>query len=140
MPQTIDAPSTQDLANLEAKRAWVRDHYDPQARNLYLSIDGKLRLIDTILKSSWVEASETLKLQCLGITFGDAVAQELGLDWVAVEDEHGRDPALRMPGTSVILYPMTMISKRVEQGELVDIQDMFHGTCGRLRELAAREV
>jgi len=29
-----------------------------------------------------------------------------------VEDEHGRDPAVRIPKTTIILFPMTMISKR----------------------------
>jgi hypothetical protein len=81
-----------------------------------------------------------LKLQCLGITFGDAVAQELGLEWVSVEDEYGRDPALRLSGTSVILFPLTMISKRMERGEEVDILAMFRGTCERVREIVARDA
>lgn len=37
-----------------------------------------------------------------------------------VEDEFGRDPAIRVPDTSIIIYPLTMISKRVERGEEVD--------------------
>ena len=48
------------------------------------------------------------------------------MKWVVVEDEHGRSPAVRMPGTSVILFPLTMISKRVEQGESVDVFELFN--------------
>jgi hypothetical protein len=139
MPQTIEAPSEEDLANIEAKRAWVRGHYDPKAQDQYLTVEGKLRLLDTILKSGWIEATEKLKLQCLGIAFGDAVAQELDLKWVAVEDEYGRDPALHLAGTSIILFPLTMISKRIERGEIVEVGVMFQGICERVREIVARE-
>ncbi|WP_143154149.1 DUF3806 domain-containing protein [Rhodanobacter sp. OK091] len=31
-------------------------------------------------------------------------------------DEYGRDPVPRLPGTSVLLFPLTMISRRVERG------------------------
>jgi len=33
------------------------------------------------------------------------------MEWVTVEDEYGKDPALRFPGTTVIAFPLTMISK-----------------------------
>ena len=45
----------------------------------------------------------------------------MGLAWIAVEDEYGRDPALRDGETSIILFPMTTISKRIERGEIVDV-------------------
>jgi hypothetical protein len=38
-----------------------------------------------------------------------------------VADEYGRDPALRCPGTTVIVFPLTMISKRIEAGESVSV-------------------
>ncbi|TWT17122.1 DUF3806 domain-containing protein, partial [Luteimonas marina] len=75
-------------------------------------------------------------LQCLGITFGDALAQHMGLDWVAVEDEYGRDPALRLDGTSVLVFPMTSISKRIEQGEVVDVYDLFNAACNTINDTA----
>jgi hypothetical protein len=52
-----------------------------------------------------------VKLQCLGVALGDALAEELQMEWVTVEDEYGKDPALRFPGTTVIAFPLTMISK-----------------------------
>src|SRR6476646_11374654 len=112
MEQKIEALAPDDVAHLEKQRVWVRDHYDAAARHQYETVEGKLRLLDTIIRSKWIEPSETWKLQSLGVTFGDALAQELGLAWVAVEDEHGRDPALRDPGTSIVAFPMTTISKR----------------------------
>ena len=111
--------------DITAKRDWVRNHYTPETINEYETFEGKLILLDTILKSNWIDKSETLKLQCLGITLGDIIAQDLGLNWVEIEDEYGIDPALRFGETSLIVFPQTMISKRVEKGETVDIYELY---------------
>jgi hypothetical protein len=129
MEQRIEALSVDDVARVEKQRAWVRDHYDVAARHQYETVDGKLRLLDTIIRSKWIEPTETWKWQSLGITFGDALAQKMGLVWVAVEDTHGRDPALRDQGTSIVIFPMTTISKRIERGEAMDVRALFDAAC-----------
>ncbi len=94
----------------------------------YQNLSSKLRLIQTILDNEWVSKEETFKLQALGICLGDALEQDVEeLNWVAVEDEFGRDPALRWLNTSVLVFPRTAISKRVEDSVKVDIYEMFGG-------------
>src|SRR5882672_7828675 len=122
MEQKFEPLNPDDIADLEAKRAWVRDHYDEAARHKYETLDGKLHLLDTILRSKWIAPDETLNLQCLGATFGDALAQRLSLTWVAVEDNLGRDLTLVLDGTSVRVFPITSISKRI-----ADSGDCGHG-------------
>ena len=138
MTQTFHDMSGEEIARLEAQRSWVRDHYEPHARSRYDSIEGKLALLDAILANGWVQASETVKLQSLGIAFGDALAQRLGLRWVTVEDEYGRDPALKLDGTSIVTFPLTAISKRAERGERIDVYALFESACSRI-EQAARD-
>jgi len=92
--------------------------------------------LDAILANGWVEPSETWKLQALGICLGDALAQELLMDWVIVDDEYGLSPALNWPGTTIYTFPQTLISKRIEQGEAVDIKRLFEGTAEMVREMA----
>ena len=123
---------------MDAQRRWVRDHFTPEARYKYEQLPEKLRLLQAILDAGWIDPSETNKLQCLGITFGDALAQELKLEWVMVEDEHGRDPALRYPGTTVIVFPLTMISKRVEAGQSVSVTVMFEKLVAGIRQMAGQ--
>jgi hypothetical protein len=129
MAQKIEELSDKDANQVEQQRTWVRDHYDAEARQQYQTIEGKLRLLDTIIRSGWIEPTETWKLQSLGITFGDALAQKMGLSWVAVEDEYGRDPALHDLGTTIVVFPATTISKRVERGETVDVRELFDRAC-----------
>lgn len=118
-------------------RSWVRGHFTPEAHDKYDTVEDKIRLLQTILDENWISPDETWKLQSLGITFGDILMQTLGLTWVAVEDEYGRDPALRDGDTSILVFPMTSISKRIERGESVDVLrllDEAHDTVTRLRE------
>ncbi len=121
---------------VEAGREWVKGHFTVEPDERYGSIEGKLRVIDTILKSRWVTRDETWKLQALGIALGDALAQKLMLDWVTVDDEFGSDPALNWPGTTIFSYPLTMIAKRIEQGETIDVQVLFDTACSELNEMA----
>ncbi|MDR1849500.1 MAG: DUF3806 domain-containing protein [Zoogloeaceae bacterium] len=136
--QTITAPTSEDLARIEEQRDWVRGHYTPEAQHKYETMENKLVLLQTILDNGWIEKSETWKLQSLGITLGDALAQELGMEWVMVEDEYGRDPALRLSGTTIVLFPLTMISKRIERGEEVIVTELFDVLCDSVRDTVRR--
>jgi hypothetical protein len=62
--------------------------------------------------------------QSLGLLFGEELLKRNRLEWVMVDDESGRDFALRLPKTSVLLFPLTMISKRIESNEPIDIEDL----------------
>lgn len=136
MSARTERMSARDLADLEAKRRWLREHYDEEARHQYDTLEGKLRLLATILDNGWIGAADTLQLQCLGVGFGDALVQALGLEWVMVEDEYGRDAALRAEGSSLRLFPLTSIAKRIERGEQVDVHALFEQACAQVQRLA----
>jgi hypothetical protein len=138
--QQIHSLIEEDANDVEAKRDWVRNHFEPNAQHKYETLEGKLRLLDTILSNDWIKPTETLKLQCLGITFGDALAQKLGMHWVVVEDEYGRDPALSFENSSVLSFPLTSISKRIERGESVNVNELFSAACETLLEARQREA
>jgi hypothetical protein len=72
----------------------------------------------------------------IGVAFGDALAQKLMLDWITVEDDYGREAGLLWPGTTITVFPLTMIAKRVEDGENIDIRELFEMTCIDLGDLA----
>src|SRR5258708_15100178 len=114
--QKITAPNPRDLERLDKQRAvctrYIAD--DKSMLNYQKGGAGKLGLIRALLDAKVFSASQTVELQCMGIIFGDALVVELGMEWIMVEDQYGRDPAVQLPGTSIIVYPLTMISKRVE--------------------------
>jgi hypothetical protein len=97
-----------------------------------------LDLIQDILDSRRVEREATYSLQALGLAFGKVfVKHNDGFDWWMVDDEYGRDPAIRYKQTSLIAFPMTMISKRVEDGESIDVRDLYMGLQQRMESLRA---
>ncbi|HEX3809723.1 MAG TPA: DUF3806 domain-containing protein [Rhizomicrobium sp.] len=134
--QRIEPLSSDLAAHTEKQREWVREHFTAETREEYNTIEGKLRLLDTILSSKWIGPAEKWKLQSLGVAFGDALAQMFNLEWVSVTDEYGTDPALRYPHTTILVYPLTVISKRIEDGEEMEVRDLFSKFCERIEHLA----
>jgi hypothetical protein len=125
MQQIIREISDEMKLRIETQRDWVRNHYDSDSLTKYDSFDGKLELLDIIIKSNWIQKDEKYKLQCLGIAIGDAIVQDLNFTWIEVEDEYGTDPAIKLGDTSLILFPLTIISKRIENDEVVDVFELF---------------
>ena len=135
--QVVALPAPEDEERLATQRAVV-EHYlgdDERSRENYRSAAGKLGLLRALLEQRVFKAEQTYELQCMGIVLGDAFVQELGMDWVMVDDAQGRDPAVRVPNTSIILFPLTMISKRIEQGEALDVFNLFNGMAAQVASL-----
>jgi Domain of unknown function (DUF3806) len=126
-PKT-ESPSPDDLERLARQRAICESHLgdDETSRASYQTVAGKLELLRALLEKKTFGPEQTYELQCLGVVLGDAFVQDKGFDWIMVEDEFGRDPAIALPGTSIILYPLTVISKRIERGEVVDVLELFN--------------
>jgi hypothetical protein len=140
MEQRVERLAGEDAQHVEKQRTWVRDHYSPEARQKYGTLEGKLQLLDTILRNQWIAVDEKWKLQSLGITFGDAISQRLGMNRVTVEDEYGRDPALQDNQTTILVFPLTAISKRIERGEEVDVYELFENFCEMVEERRKSEI
>jgi len=136
--QKITGLSAMDESRLSEQRAIVERYLDDGSKEKYKTAAGKLGTIRAILQADLFKPDETHELQCLGVVLGDAFVQELNMEWIMIEDEYGRDPAIRLPGTTIILFPLTMISKRIEKGEQVDVFDMFNGTAARLEQIQAQ--
>ena len=137
--QTISPLTDVDLGRLEDQRAVVTRYLDEDGLAKFATAPGKLGTLRALLTADLFSPAQTYELQSLGIVLGDAFVQEMGFHWIIVEDESGRDPAIRFQETSVILYPLTMISKRIERGETVDVFDLFNGVAALAQEKIDRE-
>lgn len=121
------------VSQLSAQRKWVAGHFDDVTQ--YQDTSNKLRVVATILENKWIDPSETVKLQCLGVAFGDALAETVGLDWVTFSLDGDEWPGLRFEETSLFIHPLTMISKRVEAGEDIDVIELFQGLAHQIETL-----
>lgn len=111
----LSKPGYLDKEYMKAQRASINDL---SQRHLGSSFSGQkqhdLRLLQQLLDQRLVTATQTRELQAMGLIMGDLLARELGMDWVIYEDKMGRSRALRYKDSNNFLFPMTMISRRVE--------------------------
>ncbi|HLL24915.1 MAG TPA: DUF3806 domain-containing protein [Kofleriaceae bacterium] len=139
MAQTFHDLTEADLAQLAAQRAVVERYLGNDVQNLenYATPAGKLGLLRAILDAGLFRPNHTYELQCMGVVFGDVFVQVCGWEWRMVEDDLGRDPCIKLPSSTIVIYPLTMISKRVEHGEAVDVFALFDEIAADAERLAA---
>jgi ABC-type multidrug transport system fused ATPase/permease subunit len=98
------------------------------------SSEEDLRVLQDLLDREVIAPDRTAELQALGVALGDVMAARFGLDWVSYEDELGRSRALRLGETDVVIFPVTMISKRVEKRVPFRIDELWRKAESTLAE------
>lgn len=128
MPQFTEL-SPKDGARLERQRAVVSAAAKQRYGTAALTRTKRdLPVLQKLIDDKAFRKSQTYQLQCLGVAFGDVLASELPLRWVMVTDEYGTDPTLRFKDTSLNVNALTMISKRVERDEAVNVSELLRIT------------
>lgn len=134
--QKIEAPSEDDVARIARQLI----HASAVAQDIRgKSLDGTmadLSVLQEILDGHSIERDATYTLQALGVAFGRVFIQSHpGYDWWMVEDVRGRDPAIRYRETTLMCFPQTILSKRIEDGETVNVTELFEQLSHRLEEM-----
>ena len=133
--------SPEESQRLESQRNLVKQYLgDADSLKKFESSAGKLGTIRALLATGKFPAEKTHELQSMGVVLGDVFVQDLGFHWILVQDEFGTVPAIQYENTTIILYPLTMISKRVEKGETVDIFDLYNGIANIASEKIEQET
>jgi hypothetical protein len=95
-----------------------------------------LKRLQRIIDSALVPVENTQELQSLGIVLGKVFVNETPYyDWWVVEDEYGKDACVRYKETSLLIFPQTMISKRIEDKEEVDVSELYQGLKEKLERI-----
>ena len=85
-----------------------------------------LELLQKIIDDKIISSNKTYELQCLGVALGRIASKNIDeLDWYIIEDEYGRDPTLRYLNTTWRFNTLTMISKRIEKCQDVDVKSLY---------------
>ncbi|MDR2905366.1 MAG: DUF3806 domain-containing protein [Helicobacteraceae bacterium] len=95
-----------------------------------------LKTIQKFLDNKKFNAENTLELQSLGIAFGDYIQYKYpNFQWNIIRDEYGRDFCLNYAKTAITIFPQTMISKRVEDAEKINIESLLSGLLKIVKEI-----
>lgn len=87
-----------------------------------------LILLQRLVDKNLIPANEIKTWQAAGVVLGNVYIAELkGLQWYIYEDGEGRSRAVCVPDTTHCLFPVTMISRRIEADAPVDVQAIYQG-------------
>jgi hypothetical protein len=118
-----------DLASLEKQRALVATAAKQRYGVLRLArTKADLPVLQRLIDDQAFTKTQTYELQSLGVALGDVMASELPLRWMMVTDEFGTDPILRYKDTTIQVGALTMISKRIERDEKVNVSRLLEIT------------
>jgi hypothetical protein len=138
MPQLIEAPNERDIERLARQLIHASELVEQATRKALTGAPTDLALIQQALDAKVIEPEATYSLQALGIAFGKVFIENNEFyDWWMVEDEYGRDPAIRYKETTLLAFAQTMISKRVERGDPVSVVEMYGGLSDHLEKIRA---
>ena len=136
MPQTIEASNESDIDRIARQLIHANEVAEQATRRSLSGAVADLDLIQAVLDAKVIGAEATYSLQALGIAFGKVFVENNEFyDWWMVEDEYGRDPAIRFKETTLLVFPQTMISKRVEDGQHVAVREMYESLRDQLEEI-----
>jgi hypothetical protein len=82
-------------------------------------------LLQRIIYRGLIKKTDTIQLQAMGIVLGNLMVKEFKLEWMVLEDSLGRSRAVCAPESQECLFPVTLLSKRIEVGILPDVQKLF---------------
>jgi hypothetical protein len=83
-----------------------------------------LKVLQKLIDDQVFDVADEQAYLSIGVTLGDAIAAETGFCWAASSFE-GRTPALVLPGSSIVIFVVQMILKRVTDHEEVDLGAIF---------------
>lgn len=130
----IEEPTKLDLTYMQQQRDYLTDlterHY---GRAFTGARDADLALLQRLLDDGLVTGEQTQALQAMGVVMGDLLAREFRLRWVIYEDRLGRSRALRYRETDNYLFPVTMISRRREVGNLTPVSEIYDKAATEIR-------
>ncbi|WP_218243250.1 DUF3806 domain-containing protein [Comamonas fluminis] len=132
----IEAPTQDDLRQIALSLIHAQQTV---SEILHSELDGSkadLVLIQRALDSGVIDPEAEYTIRSLGLAFGKVfVNTESGYDWWMINDEYGRDPAIRYLQSTLTFHPQDMLLKRVERGEEINIPELYDGLRSQLREI-----
>lgn len=144
LPATLAQSIENDTANNANIRiqelSWIdKNHIQQQAdtiNQLALAkigtpIRGDLRDLDTLqqlLEQKWVAQDDYKTQQAMGVVLGEVMKADFpsALEWKIYEDNLGRSRALCVKGINQCLFPITMLSRRMELGTQPEVKKIYN--------------
>ena len=82
-------------------------------------------LLQRVIYKGLIKKEDAMSQQAMGAVLGDLMAKEFELQWMVFEDGHGRSRAVCEPISKECLFPITMLSRRMNVGLLPNVRELY---------------
>ena len=130
---TIEPLTTVDRQFMDNQRDRVEQLANQLGRRLTGNIDRDIDTLQRLIDGKLVTSSDKLMLQAIGVVFGDLLKSRLKMDWVIYRDKLGRSRALSFLEAEIYVFPITMISRRLEAGSKRQLKSLFNETVSKTK-------
>lgn len=115
-----------DTLFLQSQQKLAKDMvYDSLLTRLTGDKEKDLRLLQQLVDRKTLRPDQRRELQALGSVLGQLLKKEFRLEWVVYVDQLGRSRGLQIDGTRQVIFPLTMISRRLEADARIDVQRIY---------------
>lgn len=84
-----------------------------------------IALLQRVIYKGLIKREDSLTLQALGAVLGNLMVKEFDMQWMVYEDGNGRSRAVCAPVSQECLFPITMLSRRMEVGLIPNVQELY---------------
>ncbi|MTG97115.1 DUF3806 domain-containing protein [Myroides sp. BIT-d1] len=107
---------------------------DAEEIDEYYTSGKAIDRLQTILDNKEYDQADGAAHFALGMAFGVAMVYEYpDLHWVLVSDQYGRELALQYQNLAVQCFPISMILKRLEDNEVIDVKHLLQETFNQIQ-------
>ncbi|GAA6169510.1 DUF3806 domain-containing protein [Sessilibacter corallicola] len=124
-----------DNQHLNNQRASVNELAKLKLGDSIRGNKSDLDVLQRIIDARLIASDERVKLQALGVIIGDQFQREFNLVWRIYEDQAGRSRAVCFKDTEHCLFPITMLSRRMEVGLQPNVKKIYDETAEALQPL-----
>lgn len=136
MARSIRPATEADHARLAGQAAVVLGMLQPRYGDVALrQTADDLGLLQRLQDDGMLATAGEDELEAVGDVFGRVLAARTPLRWITVVWQGERALGLQYPGTTVVVFPGSMIAKRVGRGERVEFGPLFDATVAQVEQL-----
>ncbi len=133
-------PKIEDLAwldnqHLDNQRAVVDELVKLKLGDSIRGNKSDLAILQRIIDQRLISKDDRKRMQALGVVLGDQFQREFNLVWRIYEDKAGRSRAVCFKDTEHCLFPVTMLSRRMEVGLVPNVHKIYDETAELLEPL-----
>jgi Domain of unknown function (DUF3806) len=136
MEQSIRPVSDDDVAHIMAQQTALLETLRSRYGHVQLRhTEDDLRWLQRLEDDGILQAGQEDEWKRVGIVFGQVLAARTPLRWITLEWQGTRVLGLQYPKTTVVVFPESMIVKRIARGERVEFESFFRAVVAQVEEM-----